>query len=85
MMYYGRGCRGGRRGRGGRGGPGGRVVKVVIIVMEAISVLHSFLTLWYNQRGQNRRGSFGSAAPVPRLPRVIKEGNLRWLDWIFRG
>ena len=44
--------------------------------MEAISVVHSFLSPCYNQRGQTRRGSFGPAAPVPRLPRVIKEGNL---------
>ena len=53
------------------------VVKVVFIVIEAISIVHSFLSPWYNQRGQNRRGSCGPAAPVPRLPRVIKEGNLR--------
>ena len=53
-----------------------KVVKVVVIVMEAISVVHSFLSPWYNQRGQNRRGSFGLAAAIPRLPRVIKEGNL---------
>ena len=52
------------------------VVKVVVIVIEAISIVHSFLSPWYNQRGQNRRGSCGPAAPVPRLPRVIKEGNL---------
>ena len=38
--------------------------------------MHSLLSPWYNQRGQNRRGSCGPAAPVPRLPRVIKEGNL---------
>ena len=36
----------------------------------------SFLSPCYNQRGQNRRGSCGPAASVPRLPRVIKEGNL---------
>ena len=53
-----------------------KVVKVVFIVIEAISIVRSFLSLWYNQRGQNRRGSCGPAAPVPRLPRVIKEGNL---------
>ena len=52
------------------------VVVAVVIVMEAISVVHSFLSPCYNQRGQTRRGSFGPAAPVPRLPRVIKEGNL---------
>ena len=52
------------------------VVKVLVIVIEAISIVHSFLSPWYNQRGQNRRGSCGPAAPVPRLPRVIKEGNL---------
>ena len=52
------------------------VVKVVVIVMEAISIVHSFLSPWYNQRGQNRRGTCGPAAPVPRLPRVIKEENL---------
>ena len=52
------------------------VVVAVVIVMEAISIVHSFLSPWYNQRGQTRRGSFGPAAPVPRLPRVIKEGNL---------
>ena len=52
------------------------VFKVVVIVIEAISIVRSFLSLWYNQRGQNRRGSCGPAAPVPRLPRVIKEGNL---------
>ena len=52
------------------------VVKVVVIVIEAISIVHSFLSPWHNQRGQNRRGSCGPAAPVPRLPRVIKEGNL---------
>ena len=52
------------------------VVKVVVIVIEAISVVRSFLSLWCNQRGQNRRGSCGPAAPFPRLPRVIKEGNL---------
>ena len=38
--------------------------------------MHSLLSPWYNQRGQNRHGSCGPAAPVPRLPRVIKEGNL---------
>ena len=48
------------------------VVTVVVIVIEAISIVHSFLSPWYNQRGQNRRGSCGPAAPVPRLPRVIK-------------
>ena len=53
-----------------------KVVKVVVIVIEAISIVHSFLSPWHNQRGQNRRGSCGPAAPVPRLPRVIKEGNL---------
>ena len=53
-----------------------KVVKVVVIVIEAISVVRSFLSLWCNQRGQNRRGSCGPAAPFPRLPRVIKEGNL---------
>ena len=53
-----------------------KVVKVVVIVIEAISVVGSFLSLWCNQRGQNRRGSCGPAAPFPRLPRVIKEGNL---------
>ena len=52
------------------------VVKVVVIVIEAIAIVHSFLSPWCNQRGQNRRGSCGPAAPVPRLPRVIKEGNL---------
>ena len=52
------------------------VVKVVVIVLEAISIVHSFLSPWYNQRGQNRRGTCGPAAPVPRLPRVIKEENL---------
>ena len=45
-------------------------------MIEAISIVHSFLSPWYNQRGQNSRGSCGPAAPVPRLPRVIKEGNL---------
>ena len=52
------------------------VVKVGVIVMEAISIVHSLLSPWYNQRGQNRRDSCGPAAPVPRLPRVIKQGNL---------
>ena len=52
------------------------VVKVLVIVIEAISIVHSFLSPWCNQRGQNRRGSCGPEAPVPRLPRVIKEGNL---------
>ena len=47
-------------------------VVMVVIVIEAISVVHSYLSSWYNQRGQNRRGSCGVAAPVPRLPRVIK-------------
>ena len=51
------------------------VVVAVVIVMEAISIVRSFLSPWYNLRGQTRRGSFGPAAPVPRLPRVIKEGN----------
>ena len=45
-------------------------------MIETISIVHSFLSPWYNQRGQNRRGSCGPAAPLPRLPRVIKEGNL---------
>ena len=53
-----------------------KVVKVVVIVIEGISIVHSFLSPSYNQRGQNRRGSCGPAAPVPRLSRVIKEGNL---------
>ena len=48
------------------------VVKVVVIVIEAISVVHSFLLPWYNHIGQNRRDSCGPAAPLPRLPRVIK-------------
>ena len=52
------------------------VVKVGVIVMEAISIVHSLLSPWYNQRGQNRRDSCGPAAPVLRLPRVIKQGNL---------
>ena len=52
------------------------VVKVVVILIEAISIMHSFRSPWYNQRRQNRRDSCGPAAPVPRLPRVIKEGNL---------
>ena len=52
------------------------VVKVGVIVMEAISIVHSLLSPWCNQRGQNRRDSCGPAAPVPRLPRVIKQGNL---------
>ena len=52
------------------------VVKVVVTVIKTISIVHSFLSPWYNQRGQNRRGSCGLAAPLPRLPRVIKEGNL---------
>ena len=47
-------------------------VVMVVIVIEAISIVHSYLSSWYNQRGQNRRGSCGVAAPVPRLPRVIK-------------
>ena len=47
-------------------------VVMVVIVIEAISIVHSCLSSWYNQRGQNRRGSCGVAAPVPRLPRVIK-------------
>ena len=52
------------------------VVKVVVTVINTISIVHSFLSPWYNQRGQNRRGSCGPAAPLPRLPSVIKEGNL---------
>ena len=52
------------------------VVTVVVIVIEAISIVHSFLSPWYNQREQNKRGSCGAAASVRRLPRVIKEGNL---------
>ena len=48
----------------------------MVAVVEAIPIVQSFLPPWYNQRGQNRRGSCGPAAPVPRLPRVIKEGNL---------
>ena len=47
-------------------------VVMVVSVIEAISIVHSYLSSWYNQRGQNRRGSCGVAAPVPRLPRVIK-------------
>ena len=48
------------------------VAVVMVIVIEAISIVHSYLSSWYNQRGQNRRGSCGVAAPVPRLPTVIK-------------
>ena len=63
-------------GRGRHSGHGAAVVVVavvmVVIVIEAISIVHSYLSSWYNQRGQNRRGSCGLAAPVPRLPRVIK-------------
>ena len=63
------------------------VVRVVVILIEAISIVRSFLSPWYNHRERNRRGSCGPAAPVPRLPRVIKEGNLSakelrriWID-----
>ena len=63
-------------GRGRHSGHGAAVVVVavvmVVIVIEAISIVHSYLSSWYNQRGQIRRGSCGLAAPVPRLPRVIK-------------
>ena len=69
MKYSGRGGRGDRGGRGGRGGHGGQGG-------GHCDRGNSFLSPWYNQRGQNRRGSCGPAAPVPRLPRVIKEGNL---------
>ena len=47
-------------------------VVTVVIMIEAISIVNSYLSSWYNQRGQNRRGSCGLAAPVPRLLRVIK-------------
>ena len=82
-IYFGRGGGGGgggfHIGHGRHSGHGAVVavvvvvaVVMVVIVIEAISIVHSYLSSWYNQRGQNRRGSCGVAAPVPRLPRVIK-------------
>ena len=47
-------------------------VVTVVIMIEAISIVNSYLSSWYKQRGQNRRGSCSLAAPVPRLLRVIK-------------
>ena len=45
---------------------------VVVIVIETISIVHSFLSPWYYQRGQNRREKEGNLS-AKELRRIWKD------------